>query len=203
MKSLSEIETISKRASRAAGFSWGESEEIGKGIRFLELFGLDGITNLNQYLNLKTKKKFKKIKIINKTNLSKKYPICPIILGINYLDQIRAIEKKKKIRFCKVSHPLLTIPFLSRGSELIGRKIFIKFDQIELLLNFNINVSTNLLNKKFPALANNLEISILENKNNFTAGDWKNLYKLSEKTFVDETESLKKNAAGAGLSDND
>ena len=102
-----------------------------------------------------------------------------------------------------MSHPLLTIPFLSRGSELIGRKIFIKFDQIELLLNFNINVSTNLLNKKFPALANNLEISILENKNNFTAGDWKNLYKLSEKTFVDETESLKKNAAGAGLSDND
>ena len=96
MKSLSEIETISKRASRAAGFSWGESEEIGKGIRFLELFGLDGIKNLNQYLNLKTKKKFKKIKIINKNNLSKKYPICPIILGINYLDQIRTLEKKKK-----------------------------------------------------------------------------------------------------------
>ena len=30
MKSLSEIETTSKRASRAVGFSWGIAEEVGK-----------------------------------------------------------------------------------------------------------------------------------------------------------------------------
>ena len=39
MKSLSEIEMTSKRASRAAGFSWGVAEEVGKCIRSLELFG--------------------------------------------------------------------------------------------------------------------------------------------------------------------
>ena len=39
MKSLSEIETTSKRASRAAGFL-GIAEEIGKSMRLLELFGL-------------------------------------------------------------------------------------------------------------------------------------------------------------------
>ena len=43
MKSLSEIETTAKRASKAAGFSWGEAEEIGKCIRQLEMFGLPGI----------------------------------------------------------------------------------------------------------------------------------------------------------------
>ena len=47
MKSLSEIETVSKRASRAAGYSWGVSEEIGKNIRLLEMFGLPGIKNFN------------------------------------------------------------------------------------------------------------------------------------------------------------
>ena len=36
MKSLSEIDTTSKRASRAAGYSWGVAEEIGKNIRLLE-----------------------------------------------------------------------------------------------------------------------------------------------------------------------
>ena len=41
MRSLSEIDTISKRASRAKGFSWGISEEIGKCIRLLELFSLN------------------------------------------------------------------------------------------------------------------------------------------------------------------
>ena len=33
MKSLSEIDTVSKRASRAIGFSWGVAEEVGKNIR--------------------------------------------------------------------------------------------------------------------------------------------------------------------------
>ena len=52
-------------------------------------------------------------------------------------------------------------------------------------------------------MANNAEIKILENNDNFTEEDWKSLYRLSEKTFVEETESLKKGAAGAGLTDND
>ena len=50
MISLSEIETTSKRASRAVGFSWGEAEEVGRSIRLLELFGLRGIKSLNQYI---------------------------------------------------------------------------------------------------------------------------------------------------------
>ena len=56
MRSLSEIETTSKRASRSIGFSWGEAEEISKGIRLLELFGFPGIKNLNQYYKDRKKK---------------------------------------------------------------------------------------------------------------------------------------------------
>ena len=55
MKSLSEIETTVKRASKAAGYSWGVSEETGKSIRLLELFSLPGIKHLNKYF-----RKFKK-----------------------------------------------------------------------------------------------------------------------------------------------
>ena len=53
MITFSEIETTTKRASKAVGFSWGVAEEIGKSIRSLELFGLPGIINLNQYLKKK------------------------------------------------------------------------------------------------------------------------------------------------------
>ena len=60
MKSLSEIDTTSKRASRAIGFSWGAAEEIGKSIRLLELFGFAGVKTLNQYYN---KKKMKNLRI--------------------------------------------------------------------------------------------------------------------------------------------
>ena len=50
MISFSEIETTSKRASKAVGFSWGIAEEIGKSVKGLELFGLPGIINLSNYL---------------------------------------------------------------------------------------------------------------------------------------------------------
>ena len=53
MRSLSEIDTTSKRASRAAGYSWGISEEVGKNVRMLEMFGLPGIKNLNDFLKKK------------------------------------------------------------------------------------------------------------------------------------------------------
>ena len=65
MRSLSEIETAVKRASRAVGFSWGISEEVGKSIRLLELFGLAGIKNLNQYYKEREIKKFENLSFIN------------------------------------------------------------------------------------------------------------------------------------------
>ena len=60
MRSFSEIDTTAKRASKAAGFSWGVAEEIGKSIRSLELFGLPGIINLNNYLKKNKQKHPKK-----------------------------------------------------------------------------------------------------------------------------------------------
>ena len=53
MKSLSEIDTTSKRSSRAIGYSWGISEEVGKNIRLLEMFGLPGIKNLSEFYKKK------------------------------------------------------------------------------------------------------------------------------------------------------
>ena len=203
MKSLSEIDTTSKRASRAVGFSWGVAEEVGKSIRLLELFGFPGIKTLNQYYNLKNKRIFENLNLIEENNLSKKYPYCPIILGINFLDQIRNIEKFKKITFNKISFPLLVLPFLSKSSEVIGKKINLKFNDFEFLLNLNVNITSNLLYRNLPETVENIEITTIENEDNFSEQEWKNLYELSEETFVEETDSLKQGAAGAGLTDND
>ena len=52
MRSYSEIETTIKRATKAKGFSWGISEEVGKNIRLIEMFGLPGLKNLNQYFKI-------------------------------------------------------------------------------------------------------------------------------------------------------
>ena len=66
MQSFSEIDTTSKRASKAAGFAWGVAEEIGKNMRNLEMFGLPGIKNLNLYLKKIKKNPSEKPKKIEK-----------------------------------------------------------------------------------------------------------------------------------------
>ena len=203
MRSLSEIETAVKRASRAIGFSWGVAEEVGKCVRLLELFGLPGIKNVNQYFIDKKVKKFENLNLIIEKNLTASEPFCPIILGVSFLDQVKTMESLKKIEFTNIAYPILFLPFLSRASEIIGKKIHIKFDQKEILLNLNVNIYSNILNQELKVIANNVEVKFLENLDNFTDSEWQNLYKLSENTFVEESESLKQGGAGAGLTDND
>ena len=58
MRTLSEIDVTSKRACKAIGFPWGIAEEVGKNMRILEMFGLPGIRNLNQYFKNYKKQHF-------------------------------------------------------------------------------------------------------------------------------------------------
>ena len=203
MKYLSEIETTSKRASRAVGFSWGISEEIAKGVRLLELFGFSGIKNLNKYYKLINKKKFENLKIIKKNNKLNKSPLCPVNLGVRFLDQIKTLQSLKKITFYKIAYPILFLPFLSRGSEITGKKILLKFEKNAFLLNFNVNILSNFSKNEFPPIAKKVEVSFMKNQDSFSEKEWKDRYKLSENRFVEETDSLKQGAAGAGLTDND
>ena len=203
MKSLSEIETVSKRASRAAGYSWGISEEVGKNIRFLEMFGLPGIKNLNHYFDERKKQKFENLKLINSENKSTKLQYCPIISGTSFLDQIKSLDNINEIKFERIAYPLLFLPFVSRASEIIGKRLFLKLDSNEFLLNFNNNICSNFINNEIIKIANIATIKLLKNNDSFSDNEWNQLYKLSEETFVEENDSLKETAAGAGLIDND
>ena len=203
MRSLSEIETAVKRASRAAGFSWGNSEEIGKSIRQLELFGLPGVKNLYQYYTDKHKTKFEDLNLISEKNEPSLEAYCPIILGISFLDQIKSVENFETIKFEKIAYPVIFLSFLSRASEISGKKIYVKLDQNEILLNLNVNICSSFFNQEFPTFVDKVEIKFLNNQDNFTEIEWNNLYKLAENTFVEESDSLKQGAAGAGLTDND
>ena len=203
MKSLSEIDTVSKRSSRAAGYSWGIAEEIGKNIRLLEIFSLPGIKNLNDFLNKKKNIKLKSLNLITEDNIANNSQYCPVIAGVNFLDQIKTLENLSEIKFTNVAYPMLFLPFVSRASEIVGKRILLKLDEKEFLLNFNNNINSNFPKKEIIEIAKNVSIKILENKDSFSDQEWKELYKLSEETFVEENESAKQSGAGAGLTDND
>ena len=203
MRTLNEIDTTAKRASKATGFSWGIAEEIGKSIESLELFGLPGIINLNLYLKKIERNHPEKLNIIEKENRLKNKELCPVYCGVAFLDKCRQLEILQSIKYYNISYPLLILPFISKTSELLGKKILIEYNKSSFLLNFNKSIFSKNVDKQVDSLAKEMRIEFLENKDSFSEQNWKELYKLSEKTFVEESESSKTNAAGAGIIDND
>ena len=96
------------------------------------------------------------------------------------------------------------LELLSRASDLVGKKISMEYEGNDFLLNFDKTIfSKNIKSNHIISLAKKITIEFLENDNSFSAQEWRELYKLSEETFVEETDSLKKGGAGAGLTDND
>ena len=203
MRSLSEIDTVSKRSSRAAGYSWGISEEIGKNIRLLEMFSLPGIKNLNDFYKKKKDLKLEELTLIKEKNETSKSKFCPIIAGVSFLDQVGNLKNINEIQFTNIAYPILFLQFVSRESEVIGKRIHLKLDNKEFIMNFNNSISYNFFKSEIVELSEVISINILENKDTFSEIEWKELYKLSEDTFVEENDSLKQSGAGAGLTDND
>tara|TARA_E500000331_G_scaffold127391_1_gene124937 strand:+ start:80 stop:688 length:609 start_codon:yes stop_codon:yes gene_type:complete len=202
MISFSEIETTVKRATKSIGFSWGIAEEVGKNTRLLEMFGLPGIKNINQYFKIYNKDSFENINIYSRSNISKKF-YCPIIAGVNFFDQSSSISELKQIEINNLAFPLLFIPFVSRTSEIVGKRIFLKADNKEFLFNYNQSIYSNYLSGDIVEKSDKINLQFLENTNSFSENEWSELYKISENTFVEETEELKQKGAGAGLTDND
>ena len=204
MRSSSEIITVSKRATKAAGFSWGIAEEVGKNIDVLELIGIAGIENLKSYLSdIKTKTPIgpNGIKSQNKINNES---LCPILTGVSLIDDFKNIEILKEINFYNVNFPLLMIPFISRLSFLIGKRVSIEIDEYKFKFNLDKYMFSNSdINSLILEHAKNVRITVFENEDSFSQEVWDELYELSTDTFVEENEKLKSTAAGAGLEDND
>jgi hypothetical protein len=95
------------------------------------------------------------------------------------------------------------LPFISRASEIIGKRLQLELDNKVFLLNYNISIFSNSLNDGIIESGKDVLIKFIDNKDSFEENEWRELYKLSENTFVEENDSLKQGAAGAGLNDND
>ncbi len=204
MRSSSEIITVSKRATKAAGYSWGVAEEVGKNIDVLELIGIAGIQNLKSYLSdIKTKTPIgpNGIKSQNKINNES---LCPILTGVSLIDDFKNIEILKEINFYNVNFPLLMIPFISRLSFLIGKRVSIEIDEYKFKFNLDKYMFSNSdINSLILENTKNVKIEVFENEDSFSQEVWDELHALSTDTFVEENEKLKSTAAGAGLEDND
>ena len=102
-----------------------------------------------------------------------------------------------------MAFPLLFLPFISRASEVIGKRLSLYIDNKIFLLNYNNSIYANSFDEGVIEIGDKVIIEFKENTDSFKESEWNELYKLSENTFVEESDSLKEIGAGAGLTDND
>ena len=204
MQSTSEINTVSKRAARAAGYSWGIAEEVGKCISSIEMYGISGVENLNNYLKTIKDIKPKGPKQIEKNNKLNDKSLCPIYTGLKLIDNYKSVDDIKLLKFINLDYPLLLLPFVNKLSYLIGKRIEIAIDDINVECNLNKCVlADHQIKSAIIRKAKTVTISILENEDSFSSKTWNELYEMSTETFVEETEQSKQTGAGAGLQDTD
>ena len=99
------------------------------------------------------------------------------------------------------------IPIVGVGESTISKvKQWTKFlgiDDKEFLLNLNQSIYSNYLTGDVLEKSDKINLTFLDNKNSFTEDDWSEIYNLSLKTYVDESDKSRERTAGAGLTDND
>ncbi|WP_306045647.1 DUF3726 domain-containing protein [Nioella sp. MMSF_3534] len=120
--SLNEIEALSRKAARGAGYSWGLAEEAGRAVRWLEARGLPGAQALVDHL-----------KRVDGQDLASFTPdaddwtapdgtACPILAGTMLADGM-AGSGPDPITLPDLASPLLLLPFLSWMATAQGRTV--------------------------------------------------------------------------------
>ena len=207
MYSLGEVEALSKKASKAAGLSWGEAAEVGRAIRSLAKFELPSVEAFTPFLNDFFQRKIYRPNTLEEIESNGK-PLVGFFLGLHIIDfeffRPKA-EKVKVLRFEKVIQPLtllgVLLPIVNNGVKL---EVFWK--------NFSFSASPNAHERHGknhnPKLEQTLSIhfSICKEKKldsfinriRVKRKDWKNLEELAFKTYVPESKISREKGAGSG-----
>ncbi len=227
LRSLNEIDQTARKAAHGCGLAWGVADEVGKAIRWLHLFGLDGVAGLLAVLDQYNHRIVADYAPQSLRGIwrARKGILSPLLTGVslcdclgdglgNYLGMLR----HQPVETEKIAHPLLTAGFL--GHYLLGQaehqEQSIQLTWSNVSLEFHRNKLAVSGNKKDleTKISNQLVCKRVPNSNStFIApviGDvavndslWKKLEQYALNTCVAATEASRLSGAGAGLNDND
>ncbi len=224
-RSLNEIELTARKATRGCGLPWGIADETGKAIRWLHIFGLDGVSGLLSVLE-----QYRHQAPIDYAPQSLQGIWCartgtlnPLLSGVSLCDCIGLLQHRT-IETAKIGYPLLTAGFL--GNSLLGntlaesllgqnQSIQLKWSGVTLELQQNqlavrgnkddleIKVSEQLICQRITLASDTEQRQMLIGDVMVDDKCWKKLEEYAFNIYVETTEASRISGAGAGLNDND
>ena len=139
--SLSEIDTLTRKATRGAGYSWGIAEETGKAVRWLSAYGFSGSEILAKHLEIVANKQqhfipnSKDVSSEEKVFGNDDEPLCSLYCGTLINDLGHHLEARKTLTFSNMLSPLLALPSAGRIAE--AYKISVSFSCAETIVICN------------------------------------------------------------------
>ncbi len=207
--SFGEIESLSLKAVRGAGLSWGLAEEAGKAVRWLAEHGLDGPQALAGLLPHLDGADYADLRPgIGATQWRPGgEALCPLITGATLSDHAGVLPDR--LTLGPVRSPLLLVPFVARAADQLHRPLAIDWSGARVVCGLTgidaegelavstartVSVSrTDHLPRARPAAGRpDIDAAILEVLADF-----------ARRTYVPASEASRLTGAGAGTSDND
>ncbi|NOD95071.1 DUF3726 domain-containing protein [Ruegeria sp. HKCCD4884] len=206
--SLNEMEATAKRATRGAGYSWGQAEEASKAARWLCVQGLDGAGILSSLLEqgLASDPAAHRPRQIDRLWQGQR-ALCPLSAG-PLLSDAAHLLKTGPIEMQYVAVPALMLPFARHAARILNEALTIEIDAVQFVVSEGWLVAQDSL----PEAAHEVVVSrggapttLREQQTRAYPDpqDWDTLNRFAHRTYAPATEESRLLGAGSGLSDND
>jgi hypothetical protein len=207
--SLGEIESLSLKASRGAGFEWGLAEEAGKAVRWLVRLGLPGPELLAAHLTQIAGKDHAQLRPRPAAGHWRPAGelLCPLITGAALSDHSALLPEQ--LMLGPVLHPLLLAPFVARVADRLGWPLALEWSGTQIVCGLH---GFGIKGDPMAAIAREASIAPTADEPESLPSAARRsidpavlgvLQQLAHRTYVPATEASRLAGAGAGTSDND
>ncbi|WP_420395285.1 DUF3726 domain-containing protein [Nioella sp.] len=208
--SLNEIEALSRKAARGAGYSWGLAEEAGRAVRWLEARGLPGAQALADHLKQMDGQDLGTFTPDAESWTAPCGTACPILAGTMLADGL-AGQRTDPLSLADLGTPLLLLPFLAWMAEARGQPVGLSQDggTVTLAADGTLSGSTGAIGTGSSTVTVELDPQpagqpVSEGlRSDCTAETVAALNAFAHRTYAPATEESRLAGAGAGLTDND
>lgn len=213
--SLNEIDGLSKKAARGAGFSWGMAEEAGKAVRWLASFDLAGPSLFAALLSRNDGAPHTDFapQALSGVLAAQRGLMCPLASGVVLCDSADQILQGGEIALQDVMYPLLVLPFAASAATYFGRPVQVMWDAVCVDISptgicvvgprsdLNASETSILTCKMSEGSTGNMQASAW--RGDIDAATWAMLNAFAHRTYAPATEESRILGAGAGIADND
>jgi hypothetical protein len=206
--SFGEIESLSLKASRGAGFAWGLAEETGKAVRLLTERGLAGPETLAVHLPKIAGKDYATLRprLGSHRWRPQGEALCPLITGVALSDHAGILSDM--LTLGPIWNPLLLVPFADRVATRLGQPLALDWPETQIVcgrtgIDANGDLAADLVPVVTITRAGHWPKVVSAKRRDIDPAVIDVLKAYAHRTYVPATEASRLSGAGAGTRDND